>query len=142
MVLAAGQFSRRILRVVGGLFGRARLGTDSRPGGWVDALGDWSTGYRRGCRGNLEQRSGRLVQCCLYVPGICHRLAAGTGPTIDGFEFTLTRGMTMEWMAIWKFVLVLSLSLFALLTIVTTVLGAGDIRRLFQRLEDDRKDQK
>ena len=94
-------------------------------------------------RGNLEQRSGWLVQCCLYVPGICHRLAVGTGPTIDGFEINLTRGgMTMEWMTIWKFVLVISLTLFALLTIVTTVLGAGDVRRLFQRLEDDRRDQK
>ena len=50
--------------------------------------------------------------------------------------------MTMEWMTIWKFVLVISLTLFALLTIVTTVLGAGDVRRLFQRLEDDRRDQK
>ena len=48
----------------------------------------------------------------------------------------------MDWITIWKFVLVTSLTLFALLTIVTTVLGAGDVRRLFQRLEDERRDRK
>ena len=48
----------------------------------------------------------------------------------------------MEWMTIWKVVLVVCLALFAVLTIVTTVLGARDVRRLFQRLEDDRRDRK
>jgi sensor domain CHASE-containing protein len=48
----------------------------------------------------------------------------------------------MDWMTIWKIVLVVSLALFAVLTIITTVLGAGDVRRLFQRLEDERRDQK
>ena len=45
----------------------------------------------------------------------------------------------MEWMTIWKVVFVVSLALFAVLTVVTTVLGAGDVRRLFQRLEDERQ---
>jgi len=40
----------------------------------------------------------------------------------------------MAWMAIWKVVLLVSLALFAVLTVLTTVFGAGDIRRLFQRL--------
>jgi hypothetical protein len=47
----------------------------------------------------------------------------------------------MEWITIWKTVLLVSLTLFAVLAIVTTVLGAGDVRRLFQRLEDERKDR-
>jgi len=46
----------------------------------------------------------------------------------------------MDWMTIWKVVLVVSLAFFALLTLVTTVLGAGDVRRLFRRLEDERQD--
>ena len=44
----------------------------------------------------------------------------------------------MVWILIWKIVLVTSLALFAMLTIVTSLRGAGDIRRLFQRLEDER----
>ena len=48
----------------------------------------------------------------------------------------------MAWISIWKCVLLVSLALFAVLTIVTTVLGAGDVRRLFQRLEDERRDRK
>ncbi len=47
----------------------------------------------------------------------------------------------MEWMTIWKVVLLVSLALFAVLTIVTTVLGAGDVRRLFQRLKDQTRDR-
>ncbi len=46
----------------------------------------------------------------------------------------------MVWIAIWKVVLLSSLALFALLTVVTTVRGAGDVRRLFQRLEEERQD--
>lgn len=47
----------------------------------------------------------------------------------------------MTWMLIWKVVLIVSLALFAVLTVFTTVWGAGDVRRLFQRLEDERQDQ-
>ena len=47
----------------------------------------------------------------------------------------------MDWITIWKVVLVVSLALFAALTMITAVLGAGDVRRLFQRLEDQRRDQ-
>ena len=48
----------------------------------------------------------------------------------------------MDWMTIWKCVLVISLMLFAVLTLVTAVLGARDVRRLFQRLEKERRDEK
>lgn len=47
----------------------------------------------------------------------------------------------MDWMTIWKVVLVVSLALFAGLAIVTAVLGAGDVRRLFQRLKDQGQDR-
>ena len=47
----------------------------------------------------------------------------------------------MDWITIWKVVLIVSLGLFAVLTVITAVLGAGDVRRLFQRLEDERQDQ-
>ncbi len=43
----------------------------------------------------------------------------------------------MVWVSIWKVVLVVSLALFAMLTIITTLLGAADIRRLFRRLNDE-----
>jgi len=45
----------------------------------------------------------------------------------------------MAWEVIWKIVLVSSLTLFAALTVVTTIFGAADVRRLFQRLEDERQ---
>ena len=48
----------------------------------------------------------------------------------------------MDWMTIWKVILIVSLALFTVLTLVTAVLGAADVRRLFQRLEDERKDRK
>lgn len=41
------------------------------------------------------------------------------------------------WMFLWKFVLIISLILFAGLAIVVTIGGAGDIRRLFQALRDE-----
>ena len=47
----------------------------------------------------------------------------------------------MTWIIIWKVVLLVCLVLFAGLAIATTILGAGDIRRLFQRLEDERNDR-
>ena len=47
----------------------------------------------------------------------------------------------MEWITIWKVVLLVSLALFAGLTLVTSVLGAADVRRLFRRLEDEKQDQ-
>lgn len=47
----------------------------------------------------------------------------------------------MDWITIWKVVLLASLALFAALTIVTSVLGARDVRSLFRRLEDERKDR-
>lgn len=49
----------------------------------------------------------------------------------------------MQWVAIWKVVLLASLAVFALVTLITAIFGARDVRRLFQRLEDERhKNQK
>ena len=45
-------------------------------------------------------------------------------------------------MTIWKVVLLVSLALFALLTCITAVRGASDIRKLFERLEKERQDSK
>lgn len=43
----------------------------------------------------------------------------------------------MTWMLLWKIVLLISLFLFAIVAVVTTIGGAFDIRKLFRRLRED-----
>ena len=43
----------------------------------------------------------------------------------------------MTWTLLWKIVLVVSLLLFAVVAVVTTIGGAFDIRKLFRRLRED-----
>ncbi len=44
----------------------------------------------------------------------------------------------MSWMLLWKAVLLFSIGCFAVLAVVVTIGGAFDIRKLFQRLRDDK----
>jgi len=43
----------------------------------------------------------------------------------------------MTWVLLWKIVLLISLLLFAVVAVVTTIGGASDIRKLFRRLRED-----
>ena len=42
----------------------------------------------------------------------------------------------MNWMLLWKVVLLTSIGLFAVMAVITTIGGAFDIRRLFARLRE------
>jgi hypothetical protein len=46
----------------------------------------------------------------------------------------------MSWMLLWKIVLLFSMGCFAIMTVVVTIGGAFDIRKLFQRLRDHESD--
>ena len=46
----------------------------------------------------------------------------------------------MSWMLLWKIVLLFTIGCFAVMAVVVTIGGAGDIRRLFQRLREDERD--
>ena len=43
----------------------------------------------------------------------------------------------MSWMLLWKIVLLVSISCFALMAVVVTIGGAHDVRKLFRRLHED-----
>ncbi|MEM7011966.1 MAG: hypothetical protein AAF585_10830, partial [Verrucomicrobiota bacterium] len=43
----------------------------------------------------------------------------------------------MNWEIIWKLVFIMVVSLFALMTVLTTIFGARDVRTLFRRLKED-----
>jgi len=47
----------------------------------------------------------------------------------------------MNWEWIWKIVFVLVTGLFAVMAILVTILGARDVRRLLQSLQDDEDDR-
>ena len=47
----------------------------------------------------------------------------------------------MSWIALWKLVLIAAVTGFAVLAVVTTIGGAWDMVRLFQRLGDEKEDQ-
>ena len=47
----------------------------------------------------------------------------------------------MTWELIWKLVFIIVLSSFAVMSIVVTVLGARDIKRLLQQLRDEDEEQ-
>ena len=44
----------------------------------------------------------------------------------------------MSWMLLWKIVLLFTVTCFAVMTVVVTIGGAFDVRRLFQRLQEDK----
>ena len=46
----------------------------------------------------------------------------------------------MSWMLVWKIVLLLAIVCFTIMTVVVTIGGALDIRRLFQQLRDDSRE--
>lgn len=46
----------------------------------------------------------------------------------------------MSWMLLWKIVLLSSIGCFTIMTIVVTIGGAFDVRKLFRRLRDDQRD--
>ncbi|MFT5469857.1 MAG: putative membrane protein [Verrucomicrobiales bacterium] len=48
----------------------------------------------------------------------------------------------MSWMLFWKIVFIAVLSLFAVMTVFTTFLGARDIRKLFRKLDEEGENQK
>ncbi|MCA9144823.1 MAG: hypothetical protein H6821_12360 [Planctomycetaceae bacterium] len=47
----------------------------------------------------------------------------------------------MSWMLLWKVVLLVTIGCFSIMTIVVTIGGALDIRRLFERLKEDRDEE-
>ena len=47
----------------------------------------------------------------------------------------------MDWTLLWKTMLVVMLGLFAVMAVITTVLGAGDIRRLMAHLRNPEEDK-
>lgn len=46
----------------------------------------------------------------------------------------------MSWEWIWKIVFVVVTGFFALMAVLVTILGARDVRRLLQSLQDDQDD--
>lgn len=44
----------------------------------------------------------------------------------------------MSWMLFWKIVFLVVLSLFAVMTVLTSILGARDIRKLFHKLDNEK----
>ena len=47
----------------------------------------------------------------------------------------------MNWMLLWKIVFVVVLALFATMTVLTTIYGARDVRRLLRSLDEDQADR-
>jgi hypothetical protein len=43
----------------------------------------------------------------------------------------------MNWMLFWKIVFVVVLSLFAVMTVLTTIYGARDVRKLLKDLDEE-----
>ncbi len=48
--------------------------------------------------------------------------------------------MTVFWIWLWKVVFVLSIAMFAIMAIATSIGGAADIKKLFQRLSSEKKE--
>ena len=47
----------------------------------------------------------------------------------------------MSWMLFWKIVFLAVLSLFAVMSVLTSILGARDIRKLFRKLNDENEEK-
>ncbi|MCA9119403.1 MAG: hypothetical protein H6822_05810 [Planctomycetaceae bacterium] len=45
----------------------------------------------------------------------------------------------MSWMLLWKIVLFVAVACFAIMTVVVTIGGALDVRRLFNKLEEEQR---
>lgn len=50
--------------------------------------------------------------------------------------------MTVLWIWLWKIVFVISVAMFAIMAIATSIGGAADIKKLFQRLSSEVKEKK
>lgn len=46
----------------------------------------------------------------------------------------------MSWMLLWKVVLLFAMACFAIMTVVVTIGGAFDVRRLFKKLQEHKSE--
>ena len=49
--------------------------------------------------------------------------------------------MTDIWMSVWKFCLIGVIVAFGLLAVITTIGGAADLKRMFQRLDEEKPEK-